>query len=142
MDDPVEIPPQKIAEYLFENDPFSQWLGIEIIDVQKGSCLLRCMLTEKHLNGARVTHGGVLFSLADTAIAYTAASYGRLALTIDNSISFIKSTYPGDALTIRTEVLSMGNKTGVVQVEIKNENDQLIAAIRGTVYRTNEMFDL
>lgn len=134
--------PEKIVHHMLKNDEFSQWLGIHVIDVQEGACTLQCTVTEKMMNGYKIAHGGVLFSLADSAIAFASASYGRVAVAIDHSISFLKKTVAGDMLTIKAETVSMGRRTGVIQVEIENSDRQLVAVVKGTVYRTNETFDL
>lgn len=134
--------PEKIIHHMFKNDEFSQWLGIQIVDVQEGACILQCTLTEKMMNGYKIAHGGVLFSLADSAIAFTSASYGWIAVAIDHSISFLKKTVTGDMLTIKAETVSMGHKTGVIRVEIENSDHQLVAVVKGTVYRTSKTFDL
>lgn len=104
--------------------------------------MLRCTVHDEMLNGYQITHGGVIFSLADSAIAFASASYGRLAVSIDHSISFIKKAVSGDTLTIKAETISMGRKTGVIQVVIKNMEEDLVAVIKGTVYRQSETFEL
>lgn len=134
--------PEKIVNHMLENDAFSQWLGIELMEVEEGQCLLKCRLTDEMLNGYKIAHGGILFSLADSAIAFASASYGRQAVAIDHSISFIKKAVSDDTLSIKAEIVSMGFKTGVIHVEIANQNDELIAVVKGTVYRTNDRFKL
>lgn len=134
--------PKDIVEHMLKNDPFSQWLDLRVLEIKEGSCLLECIVTEKMLNGYQIAHGGVLFSLADSAIAFTSASYGRVAVAIDYSISFIKKVLTNDLLTIKAEAISMGNKTGVIKVEITNDDEKLVAVVKGTVYRTSETFNL
>jgi acyl-CoA thioesterase len=134
--------PEQIVTHMLENDAFSQWLGVKITKVEEGACNLRCTVHDGMLNGYKITHGGAIFSLADSAIAFASASYGRLAVAIDHSISFIKKAVPGDTLSVKAETVSMGYKTGVIRVEIKNQDNELIAIIKGTVYRTSEDFDL
>lgn len=134
--------PEEIVRHMLKNDPFSQWLGIELIDVKEGKCILRCTLNDEMLNGYRIAHGGIIFSLADSAIAFASASYGRVAVAIDHSISFISKAKSGDTLTAKAKTVSMGFKTGVIEVEIKNNEDELIAVVKGTVYRTSDTFKL
>lgn len=127
---------------MLENDAFSQWLGIELLEIQEGACKLRCKVSDEMLNGYKIAHGGILFSLADSAIAFTTASYGRISVAIDHSISFTKKAVSGDILIAKAETISMGYKTGVIEVKITNQRDELVALVKGTVYRTSEEFDL
>jgi acyl-CoA thioesterase len=142
MNNSSKASPEKIVKHMMKNDAFSQWLGIELIELTEGRCILQCNLSEKMLNGYNIAHGGVIFSLADSAVAFTSASYGRLSVTIDHSISFIKQAVAGDVLTVKAETISMGFKTGVIQVEIINQHDEFVAVVKSTVYRKSEEFDL
>lgn len=142
MSDSTKPSADKIVNHMLQHDAFSQWLGIELIDVKKGGCTLRCTLSEKMLNGYKIAHGGIIFSIADSAIAFASASYGRQAVAIDHSISFTKKAVTGDILTAKAQAISMRFKTGVIHVEITNQHDELIAVIKGTVYRKSEEFDL
>lgn len=132
--------PEQIVRQMLENDAFSLWLGIELLDVAEGTCTLKCTLSDQMLNGFNIAHGGILFSLADSAIAFASSSYGRQAVAIDHSISFIAKASSGDILTVKAESISMGYKTGVIHVEITNQNEELVAVVKGTVYRTSKTF--
>jgi len=127
---------------MLKNDPFSQWLGIEILAVHEGNCRLQCTISDEMLNGYKITHGGILFSLADSATAFASSTYGRLAYSIDQSISFINKSFSGDKLLVTATSVYMGFKTGVINVEINNSKDERIAVTKSTVYRTNEYFKL
>lgn len=129
--------PQTIVAHMLKNDPFSRWMGVEIIEVNEGSCTIRCTVNSSMLNGFQIAHGGIIFSLADTAVAFASATFGRIVLAIDHSISFIKKAAAGDILTAKAETVSMGRKTGVINVEITNDSDELIAVMKGTVYRSD-----
>ncbi len=134
--------PALIVNHMLENDAFSQWLGIELMDVNEGSCSLKCALSDEMMNGYKIAHGGILFSLADSAIAFASASYGRIAVALDHSISFTKKAVSGDVLLVKAETISMGFKTGVIEVRITNQHDELVAIVKGTVYQTGEQFEL
>jgi acyl-CoA thioesterase len=127
---------------MLENDAFSQWLGIRLLNVTEGSCTLQCTLSDKMLNGYDIAHGGILFSLADSAIAFASASFGRLTVAIDHSISFTKEAVLEDTLTAKAETISMRFKIGVIRVEITNQHNELVAVVKGTVYRKSEKFEL
>lgn len=134
--------PQKIVQHLLKNDPFSIWMGVEMEEARTGFCRINCTVTDSMLNGFSVTHGGIIFSLADTALAFSAATYGRVSLAIDNSISFLKKSTNGDKIFAISEVIHITHKTGVFEVNVKNSSDELIALMKGTVYRTGEIIKI
>ncbi len=129
---------QKVIQKMMAQDAFSQWLGIEVIDTAPGYVKLRMGVRDDMVNGFNVSHGGIAFSLADSALAFASNSYGRIALALENNISFIKKVQPGNILTATTVELSLGNRIGVYNVTVINQLDELVAIFRGTVYRTRE----
>jgi acyl-CoA thioesterase len=130
--------PFQIVEDLLKKDPFSQWMGIKIISANEGDCKVQCTITESMLNGFEVVHGGIIFSLADTALAFSAATAGRVALALDNSISFTKKAHAGDTLTAHSKALNLTFRTGLFDVKVTNQSDDLIASMKGTIYRTKD----
>ena len=133
--------PEEIVRRLLENDPFSLWMGISIEEVRLGFCKISCSIRPEMLNGFGVTHGGILFSLADSALAFSAATYGSVAVAIDNSISFTRPGHNGEQLTAQSEARNITRKTGLFNVQIVNQKDELIALFKGTVYRTGKEFE-
>lgn len=132
----------KIVSHMMQNDAFSRWMNIEVIAVDKGYCKVSCTVREEMLNGFRVAHGGIPFSLADSALAFSAATYGRVALAVDNSISFTRKTQAGDRLTAESSCLHLTHKTGLFEVRITNQAGELVAIMKATVYRTSEEFQI
>ena len=129
--------PTKIVNKMFDQDAFSQWLGIEIVDVSEGYCKLKLRVREEMLNGFHIAHGGIAYSLADSALAFASNSNGKKSLSVDTSISHTISIKDGDELTATTEELSVSDKIGVYLITITNNEDQEIAYFKGTVYRTS-----
>src|SRR5699024_12177887 len=129
---------QKVVAKMMEADAFSRWLGIEIIQIEPGYAELEMEVRNEMINGFHLSHGGIIFSLADSALAFASNSYGRVALALENNISYIKKVMPDDRLTAKTEELSIGNRMGVYNVVITNQDAEEIALFRGTVYRTKE----
>lgn len=128
---------------MYDNDPFSRWLGIEVLEVQPGYVKLRMKVRREMTNGFGVSHGGIAFSLADSALAFASNSHGRIALAIENNISFIKKVNPEVVLTAETEELSIGRKIGVYRITVRNQEGVNVALFRGTVFLTEgEHFDL
>lgn len=123
---------------MMSDDAFSQWLGIEVINIKPGYAKLEMLVRDEMVNGFNVSHGGIAFSLADSALAFASNSYGKVAVAMENNISFIKKVVAGDTLTAETDELSIGRRIGVYNINILNQYDKQIAQFRGTVFRTKE----
>lgn len=120
------------------DDAFSQWLGIDVINIEPGYAKLEMKVRKEMVNGFNVSHGGITFSLADSALAFASNSYGRVAVAMENNISFMKKVMPGNTLTAETEELSIGRRIGVYNISVANQKDEQVALFRGTVFRTQE----
>ena len=130
--------PRKIINKMFDQDAFSQWLGIEIIDVSEGFCQLKMTVRKEMLNGFQIAHGGIAYSLADSALAFASNSQGRKSLSVETSISHTVSVIEGDVLTVTTKELSLSDKIGVYLITIINQSNEDVAYFKGTVYRTSK----
>ena len=130
--------PQKIINKMFDQDAFSQWLGIKIVEVSEGNCQLQMPVRSEMLNGFQIAHGGIAYSLADSALAFASNSHGRKSLSVETSISHTVSVKEGNVLTAATEELSLSDKIGVYLITITNQDNQKVAYFKGTVYRTSE----
>ena len=129
---------RKIINKMFDQDAFSQWLGIEIIDVSEGFCQLKMTVRKEMLNGFQIAHGGIAYSLADSALAFASNSHGRKSLSVETSISHTVSIKVGDVLTVATKELSLSDKIGVYLITIINQSNEDVAYFKGTVYRTSK----
>lgn len=129
---------RKVVEKMMADDAFSQWLGIEVMDIKPGYAKLEMQVRDEMVNGFNVSHGGIAFSLADSALAFASNSYGRIAVAMENNISFMKKVIAGNTLTAETEELSIGRRIGVYNISIINQDDKQVALFRGTVFRTQE----
>ena len=131
-----------IINNMFQNDPFSQWMGIEILESEPGYCKLCMKIREEMTNGFGVCHGGITFSFADSALAFASNSRGTISLALENNINFTKKVSVGDKLIAETEELQNGRTIGVYKVRITNLNEELVAEFRGTVYRTGKQHEV
>lgn len=129
---------ERIVGKMIDNDPFSEWLGIEPLEIHPGRVVLQMKVRAEMLNGFGVCHGGIPFSLADSAVAFASNTRGRLALALDNNISYPAPIREGDVLVATAEELSLSNHIGIYQVTIINEEGRKVALFRGTVYRTSQ----
>lgn len=128
----TEIPPKMLSK-----DPFSSWLGIEILEVEKGRCKLAMTVRKDMLNSMKKAHGGIAYSLADTAFGFTANTHGKQAVSIETSINHIVALEEGDYLTAESVIEKVGNKLGFNIVEVKR-GEELVALFKGVVYRTGK----
>jgi acyl-CoA thioesterase len=119
---------------MMEKDAFSNWLGLEVISIEKGSCTVSCSIKEVMLNGFSIAHGGIAYSIADTTLAFAANSYGYQSFSIETSISHLRKVQEKDILKASTTEIHRGKKTGVYQVNLINQKDELVAVFKGTVY--------
>ncbi len=130
--------PKEIVSNLIDTDNFCQWLGIELLEAKKGYCIIQMTIRKDMLNAFSIAHGGITYSLADSALAYASNSQGRICVSIETSISHTISLKEGDVITAVAEEMSLSNKIGIYQVTIKNQNDKIVALFKGTVYRTSK----
>ena len=79
---------ERVVNKMFEEDSFSNWLGIERVLIEQGHCVLRMKVRNEMLNGFGIAHGGIAFSFADSALAFASNSYGKLSVALDCSLSF------------------------------------------------------
>lgn len=130
---------EKVVAKMMADDPFSRWLGIEIGRLAPGAAELTMTVRGEMLNGFGVSHGGIAFSLADSALAFASNSHGRVALALENNISFTRKVSEGDVLTATAEELSLGRRIGVYRIAVTRQDGTGVALFRGTVFRTPQL---
>ena len=123
---------------MFDQDAFSQWLGIEIMEVKDGHCKLKMAVRKEMLNGFHITHGGISYSLSDTALAFASNTHGKKCISVETSISHTECVKEGDILIATTKELSITEKTGLYLITITNQDKKDIAYFKGTIYRTSK----
>jgi acyl-CoA thioesterase len=124
-----------IIDAMMEKDYFSQWLRIERLEEKDGFCKLRMTIRPEMCNGFEIAHGGISYSLADSALAFASNSHGRQAVSIETSISHIKPLKAGDIIIATAEEKSRTNKIAIYEVSVEKENGELVALFKGTVFR-------
>lgn len=125
---------------MMKNDFFSQWLGIKILEQNSGSCKLSLTVRKDMLNGFGIAHGGITYSIADSALAFASNSKGRKSLSIETSISHILSVKEHDELIAEALCETETEKLGHYKVKIylKNDPEKLVALFKGIVYKTSK----
>ena len=131
-----------IVRHMMESDAFSQWLGIEVVANSAGSAVLKMTVREEMTNGFGIAHGGITYSLADSALAFASNGGGRQSLSIETGIHHIAKVETGETITAAASLISETNKTGIYQIDITNSSGQRVAWFKGTVYRTSKEWNL
>ena len=120
---------------MFDNDPFSQWMGMELVSVDSGTCTLRMEVRKEMLNGFGVAHGGITFSLADSAFAFACNSHGRHAVSIHCTIEHVAPVREGDVLTATATEENLGNSLSNYTIRVTRADGTPVAFFRGVSYR-------
>ena len=123
---------------MISGDAFSQWLGIEILEITEGFCKLKMTVRDEMTNGFNIAHGGIAYSLADSCLAFAANADGIQAVSIETSISHTKKVANGDILTATSKEMNKSNKTALYYITITNQDNLEVAHFKGTVYRTRK----
>jgi len=129
---------QEVVDHMMKHDLFSQWLGISVIEVKEGYSKIKMTVRKEMINGFGIVHGGIAFSLADSAFAFACNNRNVLSVALDTSINFIKPVHVDDILTAEAKELHNGRSTGLYHITITNQNEHVVAMFKGTCYRTNK----
>ena len=122
---------------MLAQDAYSQWLGIEILECEIGRCKVAMKVRPEMLNSMQKAHGGITYSLADTAFGFAANTHGKFAVSIETSINHIEAVNEGDYLVAESVIEKVNNKLGFNIIEVKR-NGELVALFKGVVYRTQK----
>lgn len=125
---------------MLQNDSFSQWLGIDILEVREDYCRLKMKVRDEMLNGMKKAQGGITFSFADSAFAFASNTRGKKAVSIEASINHIEALEAGDEITAEAEMESVKNKLGFYIVRVRKA-EKVVALFKGVVYRTSVDWD-
>src|SRR5215471_14582153 len=106
---------RSVVDHMMENDFFSQWMGVEVLEVREGYSRVKMNIRKEMVNGFGIVHGGIPFSLADTAFAFACNNRNNLSVALDVTITFTKAVNVGDTLTAEAKEFHNGRSTGVYQ---------------------------
>jgi acyl-CoA thioesterase len=136
--------PQALAERvvgaMLAKDAFSRWLGITLLEVRPRYAAVRMTVRDDMVNGFGVSHGGIAYSVADSALAFAANTHGRITVAIENAITYPAPVRVGDVITAIAEEESASNRLAYFRVVVRRQDDTIVGLFRGTVYRTAEEF--
>jgi len=123
---------------MMQHDLFSQWLGIEVLDVIEGYSKIKMLVRHEMINGFGIVHGGIAFSLADSCFAFACNNRNVLSVALDTAINFTKPVHIGDMLTAEAKEIHNGKSTGLYHITIQNQNVHIVALFKVTCFRTNK----
>lgn len=127
-----------VVERMMSTDAFSKWLGVRLLDVSVGRATCVMTVRPEMVNGFGTAHGGIVFALGDSALAFCTNSTGEISVALDCSCSYPTAVRPGDVLTATAVQETSTRKIGFASVTIRNQNDAVVGHFRGTVYRTGK----
>ncbi|WP_019939444.1 hydroxyphenylacetyl-CoA thioesterase PaaI [Bordetella sp. FB-8] len=126
---------QAVAEGMYAKDPATQGLGMRVVEVAPGYAKLTMTVRGDMLNGHRTCHGGFIFSLADSAFAFSCNSRNVATVASGCTIDYLAPGFEGDMLTALAQERSLAGRTGIYDITITNQEGKTIAIFRGRSYR-------
>lgn len=133
--------PEAIVQKMMGKDAFSQWMDVKIIEIKAGFCQLKATIKAEMVNGFMIAHGGISYSLSDSALAFASNTYGKKCVSIETSISHTRPAKINDVLTATCTELNRGKTIGVYQVIVTNQEGKKVAVFKGTVFISDENWD-
>ncbi|MCY7291441.1 MAG: hydroxyphenylacetyl-CoA thioesterase PaaI [Ferruginibacter sp.] len=138
MSEENNIAANNVVTHMLQHDLFSQWLGITIIEIKEGYSKIKMTVRAEMINGFGIVHGGIAFSLADSAFAFACNNRNKLSVALDTSINFLKPVHVHDELVAEAKELHNGKSTGLYHITITNQKEQVVAIFKGTCFRTDK----
>ena len=124
----------KIVNKMLSKDHFSEWLGLNVLEISPGYCKLSIKVNKLMLNGFGIGHGGICFSVSESALALSANAKGSVSYTKETTSSYLQKVQEGDLLTAESKEISNGN----FYVSVKNQKKELVFTLKGTVHITEK----
>jgi len=129
---------RQVVDKMMKDDLFSQWLGIEVMEVKEGYSKIKMTIRREMINGLGVVHGGIAFSLGDSCFAFACNNRNNLSVALDTAINFTKPVHVGDELVAEAKEVHNGRSTGLYHISITNQREHVVALFKGTCFRTGK----
>ena len=123
----------EIVAQMMRHDAFSTWLGVEVLLAEPGHCILKARVRPEATNGFGIAHGGIAYSLADSALAFASNGHGFHAISIETSISHLKPVSAHDILEVEALEQHRSKTLGRYDVRVRRDGTE-IAHFRGAVF--------
>jgi acyl-CoA thioesterase len=133
-----DVQARKVVDHMMTEDAFSNWLQVSVLDIKEGYSKIKMMIRPEMVNGFGIAHGGIAFSLADSAFAFACNNRNNLSVALDVTISFMKAVNVGDELTAEAKEIHNGRSTGVYLITITNQKNEQVGLFKGTCFRTGK----
>lgn len=130
---------ERVVGAMVASDAFSRWLGIEVVEIAPRRSTCRLTVREEMVNGFGFTHGGIAFSLADSALAFACNTHGMVTVSIENSITYPAPIAVGDVLTAVALQDAASGRLSYYSAEVRNQRDVIVALFRGTAFKTAKL---
>jgi len=127
-----------VVSHMMENDFFSQWMNVEVLEVKEGYSKIQMTIRKEMVNGFGIVHGGLPFSLADSAFAFACNNRNNLSVALDVTITFTRAVNIGDILTAEAIEFHNGRSIGVYLITVTNQKNEQVALFKGTCFRTGK----
>ena len=128
----------KVVDKMMDHDAFSQWMDVKVLDINEGYSKIQMTIRKEMVNGFGIVHGGLPFSLADSAFAFACNNRNNLSVALDVTITFTKAVNVGDTLTAEAKEVHNGRSTGVYLITVVNQKSEQVALFKGTCFRTGK----
>lgn len=133
---------EAVVSQMLTHDAFSRWLGVELVTIRPRACTLRMKVRSDMVNGFGVSHGGIVYSLADSALAFASNTSGHVTVSVDNTISYPVAVQVGDDLIAVAEEETAGARLGFYRVTVARQDGTVVGLLHATVYRTPQKHDI
>ena len=121
----------RAAQAMWEDDRASAWIGLSLDGVAPGSATLTLEIQPHHCNGHGIGHGGITFTLADSAFAFACNSHNTRTVAQSNQIAYLAPVREGDRLTAHAREVSLSGRSGLYDVTVTNQDGVVVAEFRG-----------
>lgn len=131
---------KRVVDAMMDADAFSRWLGIKVLAVRPREATVAMTVRGEMVNGFGVSHGAIVYALADSALAFASNTHGRITVSIENSITYPQAVHVGDELIAKAEEESASNRLGYYRATVTRTDGTIVGLFRGTVYKTKTDF--
>lgn len=128
----------RVVDKMMDHDAFSQWMDVKVLEIKEGYSRIQMIIRKEMVNGFGIVHGGIPFSLADSAFAFACNNRNNLSVALDVTITFTKAVNIGDTLTAEAKEVHNGRSTGVYLITVSNQKNEQVALFKGTCFRTGK----
>lgn len=133
----IELDYSWTATVMLQTDNAKQVFGITLLELERGRAVLSMSVRDDMANGFGITHGGMVFTLADTAFAYACNESETAVVASSVDVTFTQASHAGDTLTATAERRWLSGRNGLYDVTVVNQDGGVVAEFRGRSFATN-----